>query len=539
MPLAVASLGTGLVTSTFYPYSITVGWNEINISAQLDQIKFEENADADPGYAWFRVYDPTNSFDVLPGMPVFVVDNTAGAQVFLGTVLTNSSESEAIGRFVNVQAVSASAMLDSLLVPNEPRQAETDQARVQYLWGVYARFPLSDDTTQVSSAVIVPADLMSGMTLRAALDQTAGLAGGSTHYHIDALGRLVWRSGGSVTTAPFAINTTLAPPGGSIAPESLLVERDGTITNRVYIRGATTQGTGWWQDDGSVNQYGPREDYIDAPSADTSAKARNIAQLQLGRVAQPNIRATFVTRDPRSGWRADQNVTITSPADDLSAQVLRIVKVTTEFWRGDGQRQFTVDAGKTGARLSGVPTAQDVGNPAFIVRNRLMFMNDNGVVGPGYIAGSPNGGLLIVSNDGSSVIIDGTSDMFKIAASGSVSSAIPAVSGTTLGTATVTTSFPGLGTLPFTPGHQSYVASAAGTGSGRSQSPLTQYYPGTQFVAGTSGGVVTNTALVPLTTGYLRTYLSAGIAQIDFVLINAAGATTYYGYFYILQETAI
>lgn len=47
-------------------------------------------------------------------------------------------------------------------------------------------------------------------------------------------------------------------------------------------------------------------------------------------------------------------------------------------------------------------------------------------------------GLRVVSADGSTVIIDGTSDMFRIAATGTLSVAMPAVDGSSSATVTVT-----------------------------------------------------------------------------------------------------
>jgi len=386
MVTAAMAMGTGLVGTTAYPYSITVGWTEVApANAELESIEFEENGDEDPGYARMRIWDRDNSISVVSQMVVRVHDNTLGTQVFLGTVLNRNTDAAAVGRYINVEGVSVSNMLDQLLVPLESRPAESDQARVLYLWGKYAKYPLEPSTsaTVAETNAATSADLLSGMTLRAALDQTASLAGSNTRWFVNSKGQLVWRSGAGASSAPFNINVALAPGGGNIAPDDLDVERDGTIVNRLYVRGANAAGSGWFTDAASLATYGPRENYIDAASADTAAKAQTIAQLQLGKTAEPNIRAKFTTTDPNSGWRADQNVTVTSAQHDLSAEVLRIVKVTTRFWRGDGKRHFTIEAGKTGARLSGIPTAAafispSVGQPAFQLRGRLQVIDESG-----------------------------------------------------------------------------------------------------------------------------------------------------------------
>lgn len=353
MPSAALLRGTDLTSSTAYPYSITIGSTEVAPThAQLESLTFEDTGDDEAGTLTARLWDPSISLQIAEEQVVRVQDNTAGAQVYLGIVLRRAAVQAAVGRYIDIEAVGVSRMLDELLVPRVIRPPESDQARVAYLWGAFAKYPLNRDVSlvQQTNASIV-ADELVGMTLRSALDQTAGLAGDSTRLYIDALGRPVWRSGNGATAAPYAIRVG-TPGGGEIAPQTLSVTRDGVIKNRYYVRGANAVGSGWFRDEDSFYRYGPREDYIDAPSADTAAKARTIALLALGKTADPNIRAEFTTNDPNSGWRADQNVTITSAADDLSAEVLRIVKVRTQFWRGDGKRTYTVSAGKTAASLS-------------------------------------------------------------------------------------------------------------------------------------------------------------------------------------------
>jgi hypothetical protein len=355
MPSAAVLYGTGLITSASYPYSIVVGSTEIApASAELDSIWFEETGDDEPGYFGCRVWDPTNSLTIGEQNAVRVQDNTADEQVWLGTVLRRWSTQKGPGRYVDIEAVTAGSMLDEIIVIGENRPPESDRQRVAYLWGKYARYPLGPETASIAQTnASIAADVLSEMTLRAALNQTAGLAGTSTRFYVNAMGNLVWRSGNGSTAAPDDIMVG-TPGAGEIAPNTLTVTRDGVIKNRYFVRGSTPAGSDWFQDDGSVNRYGPREDILDAPSSDTAAKAQTIAQLALGKTAQPNIRAEFSVIDPNSGWRADQNVTVTSAADDLSAEVLRVVKVKTTFWRGDGKRKYEVSAGKTGGRFSGV-----------------------------------------------------------------------------------------------------------------------------------------------------------------------------------------
>ena len=543
MPSAAVIYGAGLGGTGTTPYAITVGWTEVSAaSAELESITFEETGVDDPGYLRMRLWDPTNSLIVTSQMVVRVHDNTLGAQVYLGVVLNHDMDVAALGRYINVEAVSVGALLDEILVPNEPRPAESDAARVSYLWGAYAKYPLDPDQSQVTQTnAAVSADLMAGMTLRAALDQTAGLAGTSTHYHVDSVGRLVWRTGNSAVSAPYNINVAQAPGGGNIAPNDLTVQRDGTLKNRLYIRGSNPLGSGWFQDAASVAQYGAREEFIDAPSADTAAKAQTIALLQLGRVAQPNIRAAFSTNDPNSGWRADQNITVTSAQHDLAATALKIVRVTTTFLSGTGTRAYKVEAGATGARLSGIPAIPvfvppDVGQPSFVVRNRLMFINEQGIIGPGYVAASAGGGLMIVSNDGTTVIIDGSSNMFKIVATGTFTQ-----SALTNTTASATLTFGGLG-LPASdaPAFVAFVTEGLTPASNANRN--SGYFANTQtgFVASTSGGSPTQRMKYINYSCEVHSNANASVPTIVMAIENPSAITVdFYVRVHILKETAV
>jgi hypothetical protein len=96
-----------------------------------------------------------------------------------------------------------------------------------------------------------------------------------------------------------------------------------------------------------------------------------------------------------------------------------------------------------------------------------------------------NYGLKVVSSDGSTVIIDGTSDMFRIAATGTVGLNLPA---NTPDTPTDTT-LPGLGTFSTPPALMS--ANTSDTTSLLANRFMGQNrLPSLGFVAGTSGGAV-------------------------------------------------
>ncbi len=357
MPTPTIALPTGLFGTTVYPYSITIGGLEVAPTlAELDSIEFADNGDDEPGDFFARLWDPTSALTITERSIVRVWEQDSDDQVFLGQVTKRTYDPTATGRWIDVEAKSISQMLDEVLVVSEKRPIESDRARVLYLWGKYARQPLSGDAQFVTETnAAIASDLLANMTLRQALRQTAGLAGSTTRLAIDPLGKPHWFAGNESNPAPFNINVANPPGGGSIAPTDLSVERDGTIVNRVWVRGQTEAISLFVQDDASVATYRPVEGYLDAPSADTTAKATAIARLYFGRVANPRTRASFSTVSPNNGWRAGQNVTVTSAQNDLSAVSFRIARVTTRFTKGTGLREYVCELGSVRASDSNNP----------------------------------------------------------------------------------------------------------------------------------------------------------------------------------------
>jgi hypothetical protein len=351
MPTTALKLGTGLVSSADYPYSIVIAGIEVAPThAVLESIEFQDNGDDETGTLDVRLWDPASTLAIREQGVIHIQENSSDQQVWAGIVQRRWYSPAAIGRYVNIEGVSLSTLLDEMLVVRELRPIESDQARALYLWGKYARWPLSGDVQFVTETnAALPRDDLVNMTLRSALRQTAGLAGSTVRMAIDAMGRLHWFAGSETNPAPYGINVALTPGGGNIAPDDLFVERDATVKNRAYVRGANAVGSGWFQNDASVAAYGPRETYIDAPSADTSAKANSIARLYFGRMAEPRTRGRFSTEEPYNGWRAGQNVTITDPQNDLAAQAFRLARVTTRFTKGTGTKRYVLEFGSVRA----------------------------------------------------------------------------------------------------------------------------------------------------------------------------------------------
>jgi hypothetical protein len=377
MPRVAVSLPTGLFGTASFPFTITVGGLEIaQRLLDLHSVVLEEAASEDANGSFVcRFWDADSSLVVQDEMVVRVYDDTIDAPVFLGTIRRRNYEAATVGRWILIEAVGVGSLLDRWLVPGpESRPIEGTQARFGYFWGQYAKSPMAGSLAHVANVkTSLPADTFQNLTLRQTLRQIAAQSGSSVHFYVDAAGLPHLFSGteSSPGAAPFNINVAHPPGSGNIAPDGLSVERDGNIVNRVYVRGANAAGSGWFTDAGSVATYGPRENYIDAPSSETPAKAQSIALLQLGRTAEPNVRGRFETAEPYHGWRAGQNITITSDQHELAAFETRIVRVRTRFLTGEAKRAYEVEFSTTGANLSGLPIPGSVAIVGDVVQGTL------------------------------------------------------------------------------------------------------------------------------------------------------------------------
>ena len=145
-------------------------------------------------------------------------------------------------------------------------------------------------------------------------------------------------------------------------------------------------------------------------------------------------------------------------------------------------------------------------------------------------------GLKVISADGTTVIIDGTSNMFKIAATGTHSIAVLANSE---GTDTVTLT--ALGALPTTPAHLSFISNGNTTGANQHQGVFFAS-DGTSYAGAASGNETTTVRFTTfLQVAEAFTDLD-GSSQVRHSLAawNDTGATvTFYTRYYILKEAAL
>jgi hypothetical protein len=148
-------------------------------------------------------------------------------------------------------------------------------------------------------------------------------------------------------------------------------------------------------------------------------------------------------------------------------------------------------------------------------------------------------GLKVVSSDGSTVIVDGKSDMFKIGATGTqtrASNATPNYISTTIGAIT------GLSTSPMV---FYTVADASSQASGRVTGSIATYGPAgggyTLYAATGSGGSPTKAFFPPDRAIDSYTQLSAGSPVVNLVVNTPLDGVTYTAYqrYYVLTEVSI
>lgn len=139
--------------------------------------------------------------------------------------------------------------------------------------------------------------------------------------------------------------------------------------------------------------------------------------------------------------------------------------------------------------------------------------------------GNGDYGLKVISTDGTTVIIDGTSDVFKIAATGTLSKAVVNLDNSVTSSAALS----GLGTYTTTPAHLAHTSlDNVNTGHRRAAA----------FVAinGIAGGAISSSI-----GWYFATFLDgSSFANVILVVTDAnAGNQTVWVKYYILEEAAL
>lgn len=275
-----------------------------------------------------------------------IVDHDAGDDLFKGYVISRQARIIPGYSSVDIIASDIGALLDDAFIAYESRPIETMKARIAYLWGYYATQDLSRDQSFVASiGSSLSAATIVSLTLRQAIEATISQASSSADYYVDQVGRLhVFTS--EVNNAPLNINAD-APGAGEFGPLELTFDYDsGSYKNQVYVQGENADGSGYFVDNSAVADVGGvvRTGTLSGDSIDSAAKARNLANMYLGRVSEAKPRGTFsVTSEDADGWRGGQSLTVTAADLGYTAKSFRIRRVTTTVLRPGSDPKFRYD----------------------------------------------------------------------------------------------------------------------------------------------------------------------------------------------------
>jgi hypothetical protein len=550
---------------------------------------------------------------------VALVAHGAGPDYFRGFVRSRHPTT-GMNPMLDLIADDIGGLLDDAWIASEVRPAETLPVRIAALWAGYASSFLSSDLSNVAAiGGTLPAQDFVGVTLRQAIEAAISQASSTAYYFVDTEGAL-HVSTSMTSTAPYAVKVG-TPAGGEMAPEHLDIDYDSnSYANRVYIRGATPEGSGYFENAAAITAAGGlrRTRHMDAPDCETSAMATALANMYLGRVSTALARGVFTASSPYDGWRADQNVTITEPDIGISAQVFRIAAVTTTFEKTQSsyRRQYQVEfgAGRSGASAPGSEsvgqlvygqlggnsrvwvtedgisvsdtsrvrahigrladgsygiTITDSSGNVLIDGQKIQLSQSEGTLPSGVNVGisqttvTANGlevkvsgvsrviagqistgvyGLKVVSTDGVTTVIDGTSNVFKIQASGSLSLTLPARTTNAVVTATSDATLTGLGTLSTIPAHLSFVGPSISTTDKRWIGGNNVYEINAMYGATASGGATTLNFLGLYAQGMMTTFLngsSQAVVRLGGENVDALSSYTRQGIYHVLKEAAL
>ncbi|TAL41562.1 MAG: hypothetical protein EPN91_10305 [Salinibacterium sp.] len=378
--------GTGAagatVTATGYVVNIYVGGVLVSGKVDFRSLKFTESGNQQVGNCRLEIIDMTNSVSVTDKAFVSIADATD--QLFKGYVKSRTPRVAAVGRIIEIEADGIEVKLDTSLVisnrrpPSGSTPVESDAARLAYLLGTYGSQGLfngsfgSTDVSKIQTLqASMPTQKFRKLTLRQAIEQVLGEASQTANYYIDNLGRLHTfdATHPEGDAAPYVIRVG-DPGAGEISPEEPDFGYDAqALKNGYWVNAKVAIASHWVPDQTSIDQYGLWAGYVDAPDADTYAKAEAVGQAALKDTAQPLVNGSFKVSSPydKNGslrWKVGQMVTIYSTQHGINGGQSRIVGIDWQYLSGAGDREATIRVGGDRLKLRGGSTnlpAGDVG----------------------------------------------------------------------------------------------------------------------------------------------------------------------------------
>jgi hypothetical protein len=354
-------IAAALTTPQTRTISVFVGNRDVTADVKYDALRVTDSGTNAKGTADLRVeLTPSSVPEITDQALVRVEDHTDGGEVFRGFVRARRPSQIPTYAYLDIIADDITSLLDDAVIDVEYRPPESAQARLGYLWGKYAGHFLSGDFSFVQAVgSTLPAQRFALVSLRNAIEMTLAQADATAAYYVDMLGKLhVFTS--ETNDAPFNIDAD-SPGGGEIAPHDLDLEHDSnTYANRVFISGASPEASGYFQDDAAIAAANGlvRTTTVQAPDCTTAVMAEALARTYLERSKAAVPRGSFSATSPDDGWRAGQNIEVTSAAHGLTAAPYRIARVTTSIIKpgSDLKRRYQVEFGgaRAGTGIDGV-----------------------------------------------------------------------------------------------------------------------------------------------------------------------------------------
>lgn len=363
---------------------------DITSKVPFDSIVLEETGTLDEAVASFSIIDKALLYTALRGEWRVLIDHQ-GETVYRGYIGRPSREIAAIYGESAVACRDVGSLMDRLVIKsNIVRDTlESDRSRIQWLMDVVGQPMVAEGMTdwsklQVLNPYMTRQTFPPRLTLRQAIERVLAASSESSNYYVDFGPTLHSYDRDHVETtwvAPKNVNTAISLAGDEIAPKDLRVhwDTDGLV-NSYYVQGKNSIGSGWYTDidllpsPWSVNLFGLRSAYIQAPDADTEEKGRRIARLAMSDTRNPVPRGSFstVVLAGETRFKGGQLIHVKSPihglagpgadagpwAGDDPPQPLRIVNVTTRYLNGTGDREQEIEFGgrRTHMYRASIPT---------------------------------------------------------------------------------------------------------------------------------------------------------------------------------------
>lgn len=364
-------------TGTGYHTNIWVNGAQMAGRVDWSTLRIEDSGNHEVGQASFTVTDISLVASAVVDEAFVEIVDALGHR-FKGFIKNRKVRLHGPGRHIDVTARGIEGLLDTIIVVSNVRPAgESDKARIQYFLATYGNQGLynnafgSTDTSKIQTLnASLPKQRFKTETLRQVVEKILGLASDTADYYLDNLGRLHTFDATNTEslTAPYVMRVG-TPGAGEVAPEdepSPDIEWDtDTLVNDYWVTAGKRSADVRVADAVSIARYGRRAGFVDAPDADTVAKAEAVGNAALKDNAYPKVRGGFSVSSPydKSGskvWENGQMVTLHSAAHDLSGEQSRITGVEWEYVTGDGGRKASVRFGGDRLRLRSGGSAKNV-----------------------------------------------------------------------------------------------------------------------------------------------------------------------------------